>query len=375
MKNAVGWSRGCGSLPGRRFFFILLIAATVLLAFVVRPIASALFLAAVLAGVLWPMHQRLSKLLRGRSGLSAAAFVLGVIILLLGPVVAFSAFAITEGSEGLTFISNTVRSEGVAGLVEHLPTPLSRLARQALDQLPVQDEAELARSIQKQLSAQGANAAKAVGATLSATGAFFFQTAMMLIAFYFLLLQGDTLVRWLDEFSPLKRGQTRELLAEFKKVSFSVVLSTVITSGVQALVALVGYLIARVPHAIFFAGVTFFIAFIPAIGAGVVCLIAALLLFATGHSYAALFLALWGMIVVGTVDNLIKPLLIRAGMHMNGAVVFFALIGGLGAFGGVGLLLGPLVVALFLSLLRMYQRDFQPPSPAVCDEVAETGET
>jgi len=60
---------------------------------------------------------------------------------------------------------------------------------------------------------------------------------------------------------------------------------------------------------------------------------------------------------------------------MNGAVVFFALIGGLGAFGGVGLLLGPLVVALFLSLLRMYQRDFQPPSPAVCDEVAETGET
>ena len=141
MKNAVGWSRGRGSLPGRRFFFILLIAATVLLALVVRPIASALFLAAVLAGVLWPMHQRLSKLLRGRCGLSAAAFVLGVIILLLGPVVAFSAFAITEGSEGLTFISNTVRSEGVAGLVEHLPTPLSRLARQALDQLPVQDEA------------------------------------------------------------------------------------------------------------------------------------------------------------------------------------------------------------------------------------------
>jgi len=368
MKNALDWAQRCGSPPARRFFFILLLAATVLLAFVVRPIASALFLAAVLAGVLWPMQQRLSKLLRGRRGLSAAAFVLGVIILLLGPVVAFSAFAITEGSEGLTFISNTVRSEGVAGLVEHLPAPLSRLARQALDQLPVQDEAELARSIQKQLRAQGANAAKAVGATLSATGAFFFQTAMMLIAFYFLLLQGDTLVRWLDELSPLRRGQTRELLTEFKKVSFSVVLSTVITSGVQAVVALAGYLIARVPHAIFFAGVTFFIAFIPAIGAGAVCLIAALLLFATGHSYAALFLALWGMIVVGTVDNLIKPLLIKAGMHMNGAVVFFSLIGGLAAFGGVGLLLGPLVVALFLSLLRMYQRDFQPPSPAACDE-------
>jgi len=368
MKSALCHNRKCESLPARRFFFVLLIASTVLLIFVMRPIASALFLAAVLAGVLWPMHQRLSTLLRGHGGLSAALFAVGVILLLLGPMVAFSAFAITEGSKGLTFLSSTVRSEGVTGLVEHLPTPLSRLARQALDRLPVQNEADLARSIQRQLSAQGDNAAKAVGATLTATGAFFFQTAMMLIAFYFFLLHGATFVRWLDEYSPLKPGQTRELLTEFKKVSYSVVLSTVITSGVQALVALVGYFIARVPHAIFFTGMTFFIAFIPAIGAGSVCLVAALLLFATGHPYAALFLALWGLLFVATVDNLIKPLLIRVGMHMNGAVVFFSLIGGLSAFGGVGLLLGPLVVALFLSLLRMYRRDFQPPFPATLEQ-------
>jgi len=367
MKNALG-RRRCESLPARRFFFVLLIASTVLLVFVVRPIASALFIAAVLAAVLWPMHQRLSTLLRGHNGLSAALFALAVILLLLGPIMALSALAITEGSKGLTFLSTTVRSEGVTGLVEHLPTAFGRLARQVLERLPHQSEAELAKSIQKQLSAQGGNAAKAVGATLSATGAFFFQTAMMLIASYFFLLQGAPLVRWLDECSPLEHGQTRELLKELKKVSYSVVLSTVITSGVQALVALVGYFIARVPYAIFFAGMTFFIAFIPAIGAGSVCLVAALLLFATGHPYAALFLALWGLLIVATVDNLIKPLLIKVGMHMNGAVVFFSLIGGLSAFGGVGLLLGPLVVALFLSLLRMYRRDFQPPFPATLEQ-------
>ena len=363
MKDTVGWARRCGGSRARRFLFVLLVAATVLFALVVRPIASGLFLAAVLAGVLWPIHQRLSKLLGGRNGLSAAAFVFGVILLLLGPVVAFSAFAITESSEGLTLLSNSMRGERVDSLVDHLPTPLNRLARQVLGRLPVQNEAALARSIEKQLSAQVANAAKVVGATLSATGAFLFQTAMMLIAFYFLLLEGDTLVHWLDELSPLKRGQTRELLMEFKNVSYSVVLSTVVTSGVQALAALVGYLIAQVPHSLFFAGVTFFIAFVPAIGAGSVCLVAALLLFATGHPYAALFLALWGLLVVGTVDNLIKPWLIRRGMHLNGAVVFFALVGGFSAFGGVGLLLGPLVVTLFLSLMRMYQRDFLPRRP------------
>ncbi|HMA91352.1 MAG TPA: AI-2E family transporter, partial [Polyangiaceae bacterium] len=283
----------------RRFFFFLLIAATVMIVAVMRPIASALFLAAVLAGVLWPLHQRLSQRLRGRSALSASAFVLGVVILLLGPVVAFAAFAITEGIDGLRFLSETVRSEGVAGLIERLPPQIGHLTRQALERLPAQAEADWVRSFQKQMSAQGGNAALAVGATLSATGVFFYQTTMMLIAFYFLLLQGAELVTWLDELLPLKRGQTLELLAEFKKVSFAVILSTVLTSAVQAAIALVGYLIASVPHALFFAGVTFFAAFLPSVGAGAVCLVAAALLFATGHPYAALFLSLWGLIIVG----------------------------------------------------------------------------
>jgi len=138
-----------------------------------------------------------------------------------------------------------------------------------------------------------------------------------------------------------------------------VIVSTVITAAVQALAALIGYVIARVPHPVFFAGLTFLVAFIPAVGAASVCVVAAALIFATGHPYMALFLALWGFLVVGLVDNVVKPLLVRSGMEMRGAVVFFALIGGLGAFGTVGLLIGPLAVAFFLALLRMYQRDFR----------------
>jgi predicted PurR-regulated permease PerM len=130
---------------------------------------------------------------------------------------------------------------------------------------------------------------------------------------------------------------------------------------VQAVAALVGYLISRVPHPVFFAGVTFFFALIPAIGAAAVCLFAALILLATGHPYMALFLAAWGIVVVGLIDNVVKPFLIK-GEEMGGAVVFFALVGGLSTFGMVGLLVGPLAVAAFLSLLRMYRRDFMPRS-------------
>jgi predicted PurR-regulated permease PerM len=173
-------------------------------------------------------------------------------------------------------------------------------------------------------------------------------------------VHGDELVDWLDSVSPLGPGQTRELLAGFKKVSFAVIVSTVVTAAVQALAALGGFFIARVPNPIFFGLVTFFMAFIPAIGAGVVCLTAALLLFVTGHPYMAIFLAAWGLGVVGLVDNVVKPLLIKRGMDLHGGVVFFSLIGGLAAFGAIGLLLGPLVVAMFLALLRMYHRDFAP---------------
>jgi predicted PurR-regulated permease PerM len=102
------------------------------------------------------------------------------------------------------------------------------------------------------------------------------------------------------------------------------------------------------------------VAFIPAIGAASVCLLAAALLLVTGHPYMALFLALWGILIVGLVDNVVKPLLIKGGMELHGAVVFFSLIGGLAAFGAIGLLVGPLVVSLFLALVRLYHRDFSP---------------
>jgi predicted PurR-regulated permease PerM len=92
-------------------------------------------------------------------------------------------------------------------------------------------------------------------------------------------------------------------------------------------------------------------------------LFAAMLLLVTGHPYMALFLALWGLVVVGLVDNLVKPLLIRRGLEIHGGIVFFALIGGLATFGAIGLLIGPLAIAFFLALLRMYHRDYTPEDP------------
>ncbi|MCE9592942.1 MAG: AI-2E family transporter [Planctomycetes bacterium] len=361
--------------PARRFFFLLLAGATVLVAWTARPLATPLFLATVLAVVLWPVHEWLTAKLRKRPSLSAAALAFGTALLLVAPIAALSAFVVKEGSAGIEFASTFAHSDGLTQLVAKLPAPLEKLANDVLAHVPEEhDDASSTptkdakagkdEGADERATTAGGQAVAAVGNAAKATGSLLFGAAMMLIALYFLLLHGEALVAWLDGLLPLARGQTRELLTEFKSVSYAVVVSTVVTSAVQAAAALVGYLIAQVPHPIFFTGVTFFVAFIPAVGAASVCFVAALVLFATGHPYMAVFLVAWGLLVVGLVDNLVKPLLMKSGMHMSGAIVFFALIGGLSAFGSAGLLIGPLVVALFLALLRIYQRDFKKTTRA-----------
>jgi len=344
--------------PLPRFFLALILAAALLLGLVMLPVIKELFLAAVFAGALWPVQQWLSRHVGGRRGLAAGTLTVSVLVLLVGPVAMMVTFIVRDGADGVRFVSDALRSDDVAELVDVLPDASRELAHDAIDRIP-RDLGE----IMGQVDVHGGKAAAAVGRALAAGGSIAFHTILMFIALFFLLVRGDELVRWLDSVSPLAPGQTRELFATFKRVSFAVIASAGVTAAAQAAAALVGFLIAQVPNPVFFALVTFFLAFVPAIGAAIVSLLAALLLLVTGHPYMALFLALWGVLVVGLVDNLIKPLLIRRGLEIHGAVVFFALIGGIAAFGAIGLLVGPLVVALFLAVVRMYHRDYTPGDP------------
>ena len=335
--------------PVPRFFLALMVTAIVLLGIVIHPVASELFLAGVLAGVLWPVQRWLTKRVRGRRTVAAGLLTAAVIVLLLGPLATIVTFVVRDGSEGVRFVSDTARSDRVTEILAWLPAAARDVVTDAIDRLP----RDLGEAMGK-VGARSGKAAVAVGARVALHGTF------MLVALFFLLVRGDEFVNWLDGVSPLRKGQTRELLVAIKRVSFAVIVATMVTAAVQAVAALVGYLIARVPNPIFFATLTFFLAFIPAIGAGIVCLTAALLQFVTGHHYLAIFLAAWGLLVVGLVDNVVKPLLIKRGMELHAAVVFFALVGGLAAFGPIGLLVGPLACAFFLALVRMYHRDFSP---------------
>ncbi|MBK7862217.1 MAG: AI-2E family transporter [Archangiaceae bacterium] len=342
------------SRSAKRFFMVLMLGTIAVLGIVLFKLGPGLLLAATLAVMLWPVQQWLSKKFRGHRSLAAGLLTFGVVSLLVTPVVGLSAFVVREAGDGWRFVTTTLEEGGVDGLVERLPESLQGFANEVVERLPARGKLE------QTVNEQAGKAAAAAGGMVAATGSALFQIAMMLVALFFFLIEGQACLTWLDEALPLRKGQTRELLEEVRKVGHSVIVSTFITAGVQAAAALGGYLIARVPHPLFFAAVTFFCAIIPAVGAAAIVVAAAGLLLLTGHPYFALFLALWGVVVVGLVDNLVKPLLIRGKSELNGAVVFFALLGGIAAFGALGLLIGPLMVALFLALLRMYHRDVAP---------------
>ncbi len=334
-------------LDGAQIFSWLLVGlALVLLWAILRPFWSALLLAAVLAGVFSGLQQRLTRKVGGHAGLAAGLLTLLVLLAIVLPFGGIVGVLTKEIIQVIDSLRSSLQESGVSGLVERLPGPLRWLAERALQ------AAGGGEGWVRMVQAQSGKAATAATAFLSATSRALVEAVLMLIAFYFLLLDGQRLVVWLERAAPLPRGRFRSFLSEFRAVSRAVVISTVGTGAVQAAAALVGYLIARVPNALFFTLVTFFMSFIPSVGAGSVPVLVSVVLFAQGRIGWGIFMLLWGILVVGLIDNVVKPLLIKGGVEMHGAVVFFALLGGLAAFGAVGLVAGPLVVAFFVAVTR-----------------------
>ncbi|MCI0574091.1 MAG: AI-2E family transporter [Myxococcaceae bacterium] len=338
-------------------FVGLILLSLLLVAVALWPFAQALFLAAIFATLLSGVQATLTRWLGGRPTLAAALLCVVVTGLVLGPAASLVAYVVSEAVAGAQAVAATVRQEGLGGLVERLPSAMQGTAQRLMAHLHL-GEAQLSAALQQQLSERGEDAARVVGRAVSATGTLLVQGVMMLVALFFLLVDGERLVAWLEEMSPLEPGQTADLLGEFRDVSRAIIVSTVATAGVQSLLAFASFVVAGVPNAVFFGLLTFFTAFIPAVGAGGMCLVAAAVLFFGGHPWAAAGVAVWGLTVVGLVDNLVKPLLARRGMSLHPALIFFSILGGLSAFGGVGLLLGPLLMATFLALLRIYRRDY-----------------
>jgi len=333
----------------RRFKLLLLAAALILFVYVASPFAKPALVAATLAAVLQPAHARLGAALRGRRAASAGILSAGVVLAIVGPLAFLVTSVVRQVVSGVRWVRAALESEGVAGLIAKLPEAMRQPATELTADMPAVLE-------QAKQAFEGVGGAAAVGGVISATGALVVNTLVMVVALFFLLSDGHRLVEWLEEVTPLDPGQFRELLDSFNGAVGAVVVSAIATAGAQAALAFVGFLVAGVPQPGFFALLTFLGALVPLVGASVVVLPVAGLHWATGHPIAALLLAVWSVAVVGTIDNVLKPVLIRRGLSVHISLVFLALLGGLATFGPVGVIVGPLALAFFLAAVRMWHR-------------------
>jgi predicted PurR-regulated permease PerM len=157
---------------------------------------------------------------------------------------------------------------------------------------------------------------------------------------------------------PLRPRYTRDLLEEFRRVGRTTLLGTVATGLAQGGLAGLGYFVTGVPEPAFFGAATALASLIPAVGTCFVWVPAGIFLIATGHPGMGALQLTWGtLVVVGASDYLIRPALVGRHSTMPALLTFAALFGGVEAFGLIGLILGPLVMALSFSTLRMFAHD------------------
>ncbi len=354
----VGMERTVSTKSAWIAFGVALAASIFLVTNVFFPLWQPVFMAAVLATATYRPFEFVKRRLHGRKRIAATLMTIAIVVLLLIPASVIVTVAVREAVAAFELVRSALQKGGVEELVARLPDQVEGPLRNVLETLHVRLDA-----LAGEATTGGFTVAKILGELVTGVSHFFFQLAMMLIAYYALLTEGKRLLAWIEEVSPLRGQQTLELLTELKCVSGSVLRSTVLTAAAQSAVATIGYLITGVPNTVFFGFLTFFAAFVPSVGTSIVAVPLSLVLLLFGHTWQGIFLLLWSTAVVGLVDNLLKPFLIRGGMQLHGVIIFFALLGGAIVFGPIGLLVGPLSVTFFLAMIRFGYRDSSPPRP------------
>jgi len=337
------------SSAARQFTFWALMAALALMVTLLLPLWQPLLLAGVLAAGLHDFNERVVIKLRGNRWWASGLVTIGINLLILAPIAALVGIAVSQADEASGAIHGFLSNGGYKEWIAKLPEPLAARAGEILAKLPEEfrkltNSASLARS--------------AVGG-ISALGSYLTQYVLMTIAVFFFFADGPRLRHWISNSLPLKRERSREIILRFRETSRVVLGANLVTALAQASVATVGYFIAQVPQAFFFGLLTFFTSFFPGIGTALVALPLSLLLFANGHPYAAVFLAAWSTLVVGVIDNILRPWLTRGKEQLHGAVVFFVLLGGIAVFGAIGLLVGPLALSAVLTAFHLWKQQTQ----------------
>jgi predicted PurR-regulated permease PerM len=196
---------------------------------------------------------------------------------------------------------------------------------------------------------------------------FFFQLFVMLYSMFFFLIHGRTILDDVMRLFPLPEQDKADLLDKFVSVSRATLKGSLVIGIIQGSLAGLAFYVAGIKGAAFWGTIMGVLSILPGIGAPLIWVPAVIYLLAVGRIGPAIGLLLWCALVVGTVDNFLRPLLVGKDTKMPDLLVLLSTVGGISLFGAVGFVVGPVIAALFLAVYRIYGETFgdllsAPPS-------------
>lgn len=308
-----------------------------------RPFVDVLLWAAVLVIVFYPVHQRLTKRL-GRPGLSALISSLLVTIAVVAPL----AFVVVALTAEFTKAAQHLPAQISAALDPNAPST-GRIVGWLERYVDIQS-LRSGQFLGDQLKGMGsAIVGRSIGLVGGAIGVIV-KTFFVIFTMYYLFRDGDRIVSALPEFLPLKKEQSKQIFERTGQVINASIYGVVFIAMLQGVLGGLAFWVLGLPSPILWGVVMAFVCMIPVAGSFLVWLPASIYLALTGQWTRATLLTIWGLLVISTIDNVVRPKLVGGRTRLHELFVFFAVLGGLQVFGLLGIVLGPVVLAITLAL-------------------------
>lgn len=344
----------------KSFLLLLAIGISLLFLAMIRHFLVALFVAAIFSGMAHPLYKWLVRRLKGREAAASAITILVVLLLIVIPLTGLLGVVAAEALE----VSQAVRpaiTELVSG-TDRLDALLQRIP--FLDRLEPYEDQIIAK-VGELAGRLGNFLVNALAATTRGTAVFFFMLFVMLYAMFFFLKDGRVLLDKILYYMPLDVEDENRMVEKFVSVSRATIKGTLVIGIVQGALAGFGFWVAGIGAPVFWGTIMAVLSIIPGVGTALVWIPAVVYLFAVGRTGTAIALLVWCAAIVGTVDNILRPWMVGKDTKMPDLLILLGTLGGLLLFGAIGIIIGPIVAALFVTVWDIYGSAFKDYLPEV----------
>lgn len=319
------------------FFITLIVGVLLLTFFIFQPYLGALFLAIVFAILFDPVYEFLLRNFKLNKTISSLVTVLIMVLTILIPLIFFGALIFQEARVLVDNSTTLLLGDKVIALKDYIENII-----------PV--SVDVVGYAQKGLSAVVSN----LGGLFAGFLQMVINIFLVIIALFFFLRDGKKFKERLVVLSPLSDNYDEDILEKVRVAINSVVRGALIIAFIQGILTSIGFLLFNVPNPALWGGVAVIVSLIPILGTPLVILPAVVYLFISGYATLAFGLLLWGIFVVGMVDNFLRPMLIEHDIKIHPFLILLSVFGGIGYFGPIGFIVGPVILSLLVALLGIY---------------------